>query len=80
MGTYAEAWENSETGKFLFNTGLQLSLFKETVNVYIPVIYSTVFKDYFRSVLGKKRFWKTISFSLDIHNFNLKKIDRRVPF
>ncbi len=81
IGTYAEAWnKDAVTSKFLFDAGLQLSLFKETVNVYVPVVYSAKFKDYYRSSYTSGRFWKTISFSIDIQNFNLKKIDPRIPF
>lgn len=81
IGTYAEAWEkNADADKFLFDAGLQLSLFRETLNIYIPLIYSSVFKDYIRSTLGENRFLKTISFSIDIQNFNLQKLDRRIPF
>ncbi len=80
IGSSADAWvKNAETTKFLFDAGLQLSLLKETVNIYIPVIYSKVFKDYFRSTLGDQRFWKTVSFSIDIQNFNLRKINRYIP-
>lgn len=81
IGTYAEAWQqNANAGKFLFDAGLQLSLFSESLNVYIPLLYSSVFKDYFRSTLGDRRFFKTISFSIDIQHFNWQKIDRQIPF
>ena len=81
IGTYAEAWEKgSENTRFLFDAGLQLSFLKESINIYIPILYSSVYRDYFRSTLGDKRFWKTVSFSIDIQNFNLKKIDRNIPF
>lgn len=81
IGSYAEAWDqNAEAGKFLFDAGLQLSLFNEALNIYIPLIYSSVFKDYFRSTLGDRRFLKTISFSIDIQNFDWQKIDRKIPF
>lgn len=66
IGTYAEAWgEDANAGRFVFDAGLQLSLLKETVNIYFPLFYSSVFKDYYRSYLGDKRFWKTVSFSID---------------
>lgn len=81
IGTYAESWkQDGEMSRFLFDAGLQLSLFKETVNVYVPLMYSDVFRDYFRSALGTKRFLKTVSFSIDIHRFNLKQIHRDMPF
>ncbi len=80
IGTYADAWKkDAETSKFLFDAGFQLSSFKETINIYVPVVYSKVYRDYFRSTLGDKRFWKTISFSIDIRHFNLRKINRYIP-
>jgi hypothetical protein len=82
IGTYADAWErDSELDRFIFDAGVQLSLFANTINIYIPVIYSSIYKDYIQSVLEKQgRFWKTISFSIDISNFNLRKINRDLDF
>nr|MBP6687451.1 hypothetical protein [Lacibacter sp.] len=81
LGTYAEAWKpNADGGKVLFNAGLQLSLLKNTINVYAPLFYSKPYKDYFLSTIPEKRFLKNISFTIDIQNFSLKKIDRRMPF
>ena len=74
VGTYAEAWQkNAATGKFLYDAGLQISLYKNLLNIYIPVLYSKIYGDYYKSTLGKQRFWKTISFSIDIQNFRLNK-------
>lgn len=82
IGTNAEAWKDKEENdRFLFDAGLQLSLLKETVNIYIPLIYSSVYRDYIQSTIAKKeRFWKKISFSIDIGGFNLRKIDRNLNF
>jgi hypothetical protein len=82
IGTNAEGWERNSTGdRFLFDAGLQIPLFKETINIYIPLLYSSVFKDYVQSYLPKKnRFLRTISFSIDISNFNLRKFDRNLSF
>ena len=82
MGTNADAWKkDAETDHFLFDGGLQLSLFKNTVNIYVPLIYSSVYKNYIQSTLEKKdRFWKRISFSIDIANFNLRTIDKYFAF
>jgi hypothetical protein len=67
VGTYAEAWKpNSRTGKFLFDAGIQLSLFKQVLNVYIPIVYSKVYSDYYKSTIPEKRFQKTIAFSIDL--------------
>lgn len=74
IGTYAGAWEeDQEDGRFLMDAGLQLSLFRNLVNIYIPIVNSKVFRNYHQSTLGEKRFWKTISFSIDIHNLSAKK-------
>ena len=82
IGTQSEAWKKDAEGdRFLFDAGLQLSLFKETVHFYLPLLYSRVFKDYIQSTLEKKgRIWKTVSFTIDISNFNLRKLDRNLDF
>lgn len=73
-GTYAEAWQkNPPTGKFIYDAGLQISLVKNLINIYIPVLYSKVYADYFKSTITDKRFWKNISFSIDIQNFRFNK-------
>jgi hypothetical protein len=82
IGTYAEAWKKDAEGdKFLFDGGFQISLLKNSVNIYIPLIYSSVYKDYIQSVIDEKnRFLKKITFSIDIASFSLKKIERNLPF
>ncbi len=36
IGTYAEAWQkNASTGKFLYDAGVQISLYKNLVNIYV---------------------------------------------
>ncbi|MEO7983607.1 MAG: hypothetical protein ABI688_05970, partial [Bacteroidota bacterium] len=78
----AEAWkQKAETDRFLFDAGIQIPLLKETVNIYIPLIYSSVYSDYLKSTIPKnERFWKKISFSIDISNFSFRKIDRNLNF
>jgi hypothetical protein len=82
IGTYAESWKKkASTDRFLFDAGLQISFLKETVNIYIPFVYSTVYGDYFKSTIPKnERFWKKISFSIDISNFSFRKIDSNFNF
>lgn len=82
IGTYAEPWKKNSTGdRFLFDAGLHIPLWKETINIYVPLIYSKVFKDYFQSTLPKKnRLFKIISFSIDISNLNFRKFDRNIDF
>jgi len=80
IGTHAEAWEKDAEGdRFIFDAGLQLSFFKETINIYVPILYSGVFRDYIQSTLEKKgRLWRTVSFSIDISNFSFGKIERNL--
>lgn len=80
IGTYAESWKrDANTSRFLFDAGFQFSFLKDALNIYVPVVYSRVYKDYFKSTLGNKRFWKIISFSIDVQSFNLRKIDPGIP-
>ncbi|MBN8864109.1 MAG: M1 family metallopeptidase [Sphingobacteriales bacterium] len=82
VGTYAEAWKrNANTDRFLFDAGLQIPLFKEVVNIYLPLIYSRPFKDYIQSTIPKnERLLRRISFSIDFSNFSLRKINRNLGF
>ena len=82
VGTYAEAWkQDANLDHFLYDIGIQIPLLKETVNIYIPLLFSKVYKDYIQSTsLKKERFWKKISFSIDISNFNFRKIERHLHF
>ena len=82
IGTYAEPWEkNSTAERFLFNGGLQLSILKETINIYLPLVYSKIYKEYIQSTLPKKNRWaKMMSFSINMSNFSFRKFDRRYDF
>ena len=81
IGTYADAWKkNAATGRFIYDAGLQLSLFKNVLNIYVPLFYSKVYKDYFKSTITEKRFLKNIAFSIDIQNISLKKLQPQIPF
>ncbi|HSN59556.1 MAG TPA: hypothetical protein VLR49_01375, partial [Ferruginibacter sp.] len=69
------AWQkDAGTPRFLFDAGIQVSLLKNTVNFYIPLFYSKVYKDYFKSTITEKRFIKNISFSIDLQNATVKKL------
>ena len=81
IGTYAEAWDrDTELDRFLYDIGLQLSLFKGTINIYAPLIYSNVYKEYYKSYLSEKRFLKNISFTIDLNNASMKKLHHEVDF
>jgi hypothetical protein len=77
IGTYAEAWgKNAQTSKFLYVGGVQISILKDIVNVYVPILYSKDFKDYIKATWPEKRLAKSISFSIDIQKFKWKKVSR----
>lgn len=82
IGTQSEAWkQGAGTDRFLFDAGLHIPILKETINIYIPLLYSNVYRDYIQSTIEKKqRFWKKISFSIDISNFSFRKLDRNLSF
>ncbi len=80
VGTYAGAWQSTAgTGKFIYDAGLQLSLFSNVVNIYVPILYSKVYSDYFKSTITEKRFLKNISFSIDIQQLTMKKLFPQFP-
>ena len=80
IGTYAEAWkDNPATGRFLFDAGLQLSLLKNALNIYFPILNSKVFRDYNQSILTEKIFSKSISFSINLQNLHFNKLNRDIP-
>jgi hypothetical protein len=67
VGTYAEAWKpNAQTSRFLYTGGIQLSLFRNLLNIYAPLIYSSDFNDLLKTV----GFAKRITFSIDIQNLD----------
>lgn len=77
-GTYAQVWEKDNTDpRVVFDGGLQVSLLWNMVNIYVPLVYSNVYKDYFNSVPGNK-FWNRISFSIDIPVMEPKKLINRL--
>ncbi len=81
IGTYAEAWKkDSGEDRFLFDAGFHLPLLSETLNIYIPVFYNKVYGDYFKSTIAKSRFLKTVSFSINLYNKQLKKLNREIEF
>lgn len=75
IGTYAEAWDKERKApKFLYTGGLQLSLFKNALNVYAPLIYSSAIKNELKTDPVNNTFGKRITFSIDVHNLTIKKV------
>jgi Peptidase family M1 domain len=81
IGTYAEAWErNSDLDRFLFDAGFQIPLIDGAFNIYIPIAYNKVYKDYFKSTIPKNRLFKTISFSINFYTRSIKQVNRITEF
>jgi Peptidase family M1 domain len=81
IGTYAEAWKSiNTTGKFLYDAGFQVSLLKNIINIYFPVVYSKVYGDYFKSTIPTKRFQKNIAFTIDLQKLKLSKLFPQLNF
>lgn len=81
IGTFAEAWDrNAGTPRFLYDAGFEIPLFDNTIRVFVPLIYSKVYKDYFLSTITEKRFWRNISFSIDVHRLSARKFFAPIPF
>ncbi|MBS1932813.1 MAG: M1 family metallopeptidase [Bacteroidetes bacterium] len=75
VGTYSGGWSsNAPTSKFLYVAGLQVSLFKNILNIYAPLFYSSDFRNSLKTVPDQNGFWQKISFSIDIQNFNFRKV------
>ena len=80
LGTYAEAWNVTNTGShFLYDAGLQLSLFHNCANLYVPFLYSKVYRDYYQSIFPGQSFAKSISFSIDIQRLKLYQLTKGIP-
>ncbi len=82
VGTYSEAWRvELNNPRFMYVAGLQLSLFKELVNIYAPVLMSAEFRNSLKTVPEENSFGKRISFSIDLRRFNLRKLTgNQFPF
>jgi hypothetical protein len=73
VGTYSEAWQNNpSTSKFLYVGGIQLSLFRNLLNIYAPLVYSSDFQ----AAYGGVSYGRKITFSIDIQNIQYKKFIR----
>ncbi|MFN8253962.1 MAG: M1 family metallopeptidase [Ferruginibacter sp.] len=78
IGSSAATWKrDAGTGRFVYDAGLQLSIAKGIINIYLPLLYSKVYRDYFTSYITEKKLMKKIAFSIDFSSKPLKKI---LPF
>ncbi|MBK9301453.1 MAG: M1 family metallopeptidase [Bacteroidetes bacterium] len=75
--TYAKADKLNPSGsKLIYDAGVQVNLIGDLFVLYLPLLMSKDFKDYGKSVYGKKRFENTISFSLNLSKLDLLNTQR----
>lgn len=73
IATFADAGKLNPSGnKVLYDAGVEVHV-KDVVNIYIPLIMSKDYNDYMKSIVGKDRFIKSITFSFQLGNFNWLK-------
>jgi hypothetical protein len=76
IGTYAEGWKkDAENDRFLYDAGIHIPLFDETVNFYFPILYNQAYSDYIKSIIPKNRFFKSMSFTIQFFSKSLKKLN-----
>jgi hypothetical protein len=81
IGTYGDVWKrNAEGDRFLFDAGLHIPLLGERVNIYMPLFYNAVYRDYIKSTIPKNRFLKTISFTVDLYSKDVQTLNREVEW
>jgi hypothetical protein len=74
-GSYSEAWdEDNNNPRFLYVAGLQISLFKDVLNIYAPLLYSKQFRDQLKTVPEENKFFKKVSFSVDLQKIDVRKL------
>lgn len=81
LGTYSDVWKDDfANSRFLYDAGIQVSILGGSVNMYLPLLYSKVYGDYFKSVLGDNRFSKTIAFDINLQAFKKWSAYSMLPF
>jgi len=81
IGTNDKAGKDDGTSEtILYDAGLQLSMLNNSAHLYIPILCSKSFLDYNRSVLGDKKFWKTLSFSFDLRQLHPNQLIPQLNF
>lgn len=75
IGTYSETWNTDiPQPNILFVGGFQINVVRDVFEVYIPIMYSKVFRDNLKSLPQTKGVGKNISFNLNFNNIRSKRI------
>jgi hypothetical protein len=79
-GTYADAWKKDvSVSRFLYVMGIQLSLPGDIINIYAPILYSKEFSSNLKTVPEENKFFRKISFSINIQNLGIKRLLPELP-
>jgi len=74
VATFSRARQLNPSGAgVLYEAGIEIYA-GEFLSVYLPLVMSSDFSDYTKSVYPDKRFWRTVSFSLNLGQVNWHKI------
>lgn len=73
VATFADASKlNPSESKILFDAGVEVHI-KDMVNIYIPLLMSSDYKDYFNTIIVKDKFLKSITFSIQLDKIQWTK-------
>jgi hypothetical protein len=79
-GTNADAWKkDAAVSRFLYVAGLQISILDDFINIYAPLIYSKEFSNSLKTVPEENKFFRKVSFSINIQNLSLRKLVPELP-
>lgn len=80
IGTYSDVWkDDNNSDRFLFDAGIKISIVHSAFNVYLPLVYSKVFRDYYKTFYPDKRLAHTIAFSFNLQQLQPNKLNRQIP-
>ena len=81
FGTYSSLWsESPEAGRFLYDAGVQVSVLKQAVTVYFPLLYSKVYRDTYKSIGDLGSYSRRIRFSVTLGKLLPKRLDKDIHF
>jgi hypothetical protein len=74
VGASGSTWnKDSEGSRLLYDAGFQISMLNNIVNFYFPLLYSSVYDQYYKSTPGNN-FWQRVSFSINIQDLTFRQI------
>lgn len=74
----ASARSGEYKSAFSFQGGAELHLFKDLVKIYIPVLLSSDYSEYLKSIYGKDRLLKSITWSVQIRYANWMRLHEKL--